>query len=532
MALAMGAGAGDELDLAGGEHAHAGVFPAAGAVVERPQHPGRRQAAHLGEGGDADAELDGVPLLAALLLLGAEVVVAEHLLRPCGRGLVVAGVVLEAAHRGERELLVLDPVLLADLQRIDTYLGGELVHHPLDGVRRLRPAGAAVGVGPGLVGEHGLAAEPVGGELVDRVEHERAEHRDTPADDGDVRAEVGQQVHLESGDRAVLLGREGQLLPLVTAVVGRHQGLRPALGVLHRLAEPAGQRERHPFLRSGLQLAPKAAADVRCDHPDLRLGHTGGRREGEPHDVRDLGRRPHRDLLAGRVDHHRAGLHECRDESLLAVLPLDHDPVAAGLLDRLLDVAAGARLARVEHPKRALVRPEVRVGDDLVLCRLLEVERGRQLVVLHVDELGSVLRLGGAARDDDRDDLARERRPVQGHRRVCRRLLVWRDRPGVDHHALLVGDVLTGHDRHDIGGLFRRRGVDRGDGGVGERAAHHGHVQHPGQGEVVGPAGAAGDQSLVLLATPVPPDLGGGPLLGGGHDPAPAACCTAFTMLW
>ena len=183
VALAVRGGAGDDLDLAGGQHPHARVLPAAGAVVERAEHPGRRQAAHLGERRDADAELDRVAGLAALLLLGPQLVVPEHLLGPRGRGLVVAGVVLHAGDRGERELVVLDPVLLADRERVDADLDGELVHQPLDGVRRLGPAGAAVGVGPGLVGEHRLDAELVGRELVDRVEHERAEHRHAAADD-------------------------------------------------------------------------------------------------------------------------------------------------------------------------------------------------------------------------------------------------------------------------------------------------------------------------------------------------------------
>ena len=65
----------------------------------------------------------------------------------------------------------------------------------------------------------------------------------------------------------------------------------------------------------------------------------------------------------------------------------------------------------------------------------LEVERGRQLVVLHVDELGGVARLGGAAGDHHGDDLAGEGDPVGRHRRVGRRLLVGRDRPGVDADA-------------------------------------------------------------------------------------------------
>ena len=96
---------------------------------------------------------------------------------------------------------------------------------------------------------------------------------------------------------------EGELLPLVAAVVGAHQRLGAGLGVLHRLAEPAADRPGDPLLRRDLELAAEAAADVGRDHPDLRLGDAGRRGQREPQDVRDLGRRPHGDLLAGRVDH-------------------------------------------------------------------------------------------------------------------------------------------------------------------------------------------------------------------------------------
>ena len=95
------------------------LLPAAGAVVERAEDAGRREAAHLGERRDADAELDRVVALAALLLLGAQLVVAEELLGLGRGGLVVARVVGHARHRGERELVVRDPVLLADLERVD-----------------------------------------------------------------------------------------------------------------------------------------------------------------------------------------------------------------------------------------------------------------------------------------------------------------------------------------------------------------------------------------------------------------------------
>ena len=133
------------------------LLPAAGAVAERAEDARRREAAHLGERRDADAELDRVLAVAAPLLLRAQLVVAEELLRLGGRRLVVARVVGHAGHGGERELVVRDPVLLADLERVDPDLDGELVHEPLDGVRRLGSTGAAVGVDPRLVGQHASA---------------------------------------------------------------------------------------------------------------------------------------------------------------------------------------------------------------------------------------------------------------------------------------------------------------------------------------------------------------------------------------
>ena len=256
---------------------------------------------------------------------------------------------------------MLDPVLRAELQRVDPDLVGELVHQPLDGVRRLRSAGPAIGVGPRLVGEHRLAVELVGRELVDGVEHERAQHGHATTDEADVGTEVGEQLDLEPGDGAVLLRGEGQLLPLVTAVVRRHQGLGAGLGVLQRLAQAAGQHHGDELLRRGLQLAAEPTAHVRGDHPDLRLRDAEHGRQQEPQDVRDLGRGPHGDLLTGGVDDGGARLHEGGDQPLLAVLPLEHDAVRTGLLDGLVDVAAGAGLLGVEDPERRLVGAEVGV---------------------------------------------------------------------------------------------------------------------------------------------------------------------------
>ena len=177
----------------------------------------------------------------------------------------------EAGDRVERELVVLDPVLLADLERVHAEVRGQVVHHPLDRERRLGTAGAAVGVGPGAVGEDGLAVELVGGELVDAVVHEGAQHRRAAAEQGDVRAEVAVQMDLQAGDGAVLLGGEGDVLDLGPAVVAALQALAARLGVLDRLADLTRDGEGDPLLGRDRQLAAEPAAHVWGDHADLRL---------------------------------------------------------------------------------------------------------------------------------------------------------------------------------------------------------------------------------------------------------------------
>ena len=163
-----------------------------------------------------------------------------------------------------------------------------------------------------------------------------------------------------------------------------------------------------------------------------------------------------------------------------------------------------------------------------------QVEHRRQFLVVHVDQVGGVVRLGRVTGDDHGNDLTGEGDVVDRHRRVHRRLLIRGDLPGVRQRALLVGDVRAGQDGDHAGRGAGRLGVDAGDPRVRERAADHREVQHAGQDDVVGPAGPAGDQARVLLAAARIADLGRRAVLGGGHRPPPAAAAarTAFTMFW
>ena len=490
-----------DLHLAGRQHPDRRRLPATGAVGQRAKDARRGDAAHLGERRDPDAELDAVLALAPLDLLGPQADHVEHLLGLLSRGLVVAAVVGEPCNHRVGELLVLDPVLLAELHRVTTEGDGQLVHDPLDRVRRLRATRAAIGIGRRLGGEHALADEPVGGHLVDRREHEGAQDRHARRDQLQVGPHVGEQLDLEAEQRAVLLGGDRDVLDLVAAVRGRLVVLAARLGPFDRPTELAGDDQGEDLLGVDVQLGAEAAADVRCHHAQLVLRDAGGQREHDPQHVRDLGGGVHRELVRGRDrgDHDTAGLHRGRDQPLLQEPALDDHAVVTGGGDRLVVVRARTR----EVEQEALVGALVAVHQGRALLEgLLHVDHGGQLVVLDHDRLERVR--GGVAvpGDDDGHAVAGVLDLVDRQRGVHRRDHVGRDRPGAGHRGPHhVGEVAPAVGGDDAGHLQGRRHVDREDLGVRHRAAQHGHVQQARQGDVVGPVGLAGQEFGVLLAT-------------------------------
>ncbi len=132
--------------------------------LSEAEHPAGRQAAHLDVGGDADAEVLGLPRVPPALLLGPQVVVADQLQRPVQRGRVVARVVGQARDRLRRGTCRARCSCAAGSpRRVDPHLAGQGVHGPLQGVGGLGPPRAPVGVGGRAVGEHAGALEVVGG---------------------------------------------------------------------------------------------------------------------------------------------------------------------------------------------------------------------------------------------------------------------------------------------------------------------------------------------------------------------------------
>ena len=139
----MRRGAGVDDRRAGGGHAHVGGLAERRleAHALRADRARRRQAADLDVGGEADAAVDA--LARAALLLGAELVEVEVLEQLVERAVVVARVVDDAERGLERELLLGDEVLAPQLEPVHAQLVGEPVHHQLDPVGGLGPAGAA-----------------------------------------------------------------------------------------------------------------------------------------------------------------------------------------------------------------------------------------------------------------------------------------------------------------------------------------------------------------------------------------------------
>jgi hypothetical protein len=211
-------------------------------------------------------------------------------------------------------------------------LGGELVHDPLDGVRRLGTARAAVGVGRRLGGEDAGAGEVVARHLVDRREHERPEHRHARRDELQVGAHVGVQLDLEAEQRAVLAAGDLDVLDLVAAVRRGLVVLAARLGPLDRPAELAGDDQREDLLGVDVELGAEAATDVRGDDAQLVLRDARGQRQHHPQDVRDLRGRPHRELVRRGDRRHddAAGLHRGRQQALLAEAASHDDRVVAG----------------------------------------------------------------------------------------------------------------------------------------------------------------------------------------------------------
>ncbi len=235
---------------------------------------------------------------------------------------MVAAVVGEPAERGVRELLFLDVVPLAQLERVDADLGRERVHRPFDRVGRLRPAGPAVRIGGRHCREHRSATEVVRDrEVIDAGVEERAEQRHAGRHQLQIRTHVGQQADAHRGELALGVGREFDVLDLATAVDRGHRVLAALLVPAHRHGVLARQCDTQQLLGVDVELAAEATTDCGGNDPHVLLGDAEGECSHDLEDVRDLRRRVQRHVAAERLWHGgtRPRFHEHRQQPLLDI---------------------------------------------------------------------------------------------------------------------------------------------------------------------------------------------------------------------
>jgi hypothetical protein len=232
-------------------------------------------------------------------------------------------------------------------------------------------------------------------------------------------------------------------------------------------------------------LAAERAADVRSDHPHPVGGETGVGRDLVARHVRLLGRDVRRELAVAGPDDDGVALDRGRGDALV----LHPDPhhvgrVAPGVA--LVVVPAGRRDVAadlLELQRRPGRQGELHIGDR------------RQDAVVDVHELGCVHCGGAGLGDHDGDRVTDVADLLAGERSAAR--------GGVDLRegrkapvAELGGREDTDHARGSGG----RRGVDRLDERVRDRAAHEHRVEQIGVLLVVDERGASEQQLGILDA--------------------------------
>ena len=323
-------------------------------------------------------------------------------------------------------------------------------------------------------------------------------------------AVVGEHVHVDGEDLAVLRRRDLRLHVVVAGERRRHEVLAAVLHPLHRLAGDDGADDREDVAGVDADLVAEAAADIGADDADLVLRQARHHRVDRAVGVGRLARRVHRELAGDLVEvrDRAAGLHRRRVHARVEDVLLDDDAVRIGRGggERCLRGLLVARLPRLVavHVGDAVVGLALVVADDggVGVERLLRIHHRRQRVVVDVDELERVLRDVPALGDDVGDLLALEAHLVGGQdglgvvrqRRHPREVVTEQRRP---RDAL---EGLAGDDGNDARQRLGSRRVDRVDAGVREGAAQDGAVQHAGQVDVIDVVALAPHEALVLHA--------------------------------
>ncbi len=384
-----------------------------------------------------------------------------------------------------------DVVPAPEFQGVQAELRGEDVHRHFEGEVPLRRPVPPVRPGHGEVRVHGLPVEAKVLRLVVEGQGLRSDVAEDGQGVGPVGAGVGERLHFVGAEDPVFRGPQPHRDPHRVAGPAGHEHLFPGVGHPHRPSGPQGERRGHR-LQDDLLFRTESPPDPGFHDPDARWGDLEHAGHDPPHVERDLGRAAqHEAAVLVEVGDHAVGL----DRGVLGVRDrarrldghrgvrqgVGHVPhrdvhrrgdVRLGIVDPL-----GIRFV-VDHgrPRRqGFLRGQGR-GEDLVLDhdlaeglvgRTLGLRRHRRHLVPHEPDLSveeEVVVRGGL------------RPPLAG-----RGVGDARDVPVVED---------AGHARH----LLRFRGVQRQDLGVGVGGAEDLPHQDPGEIEVEGELGLAGDE--------------------------------------
>ena len=512
----------------GGPHPAVGLDPHHGRFGRARRRPpsgddlvgGEVGAGRLDRRRDADAEQSSAT--AALHLLAPALGIPEPRERGAQRGVVVAAVVLGAGRRAIGHLVDAHVIAKSKLGGIEAEAPRQQRHRALDGEAHERLADAAVGAGRALVGEDRprLVADgrdPVAVGDVAQLDEVVLGRRD------EVLALVGHVAHRQPEQRAIGPVGQRHLHHPAGGVHQRREALAAILEVLHRPA--AGHRQQGGGHNVGWPpLVAEAAADVRRDQADLRLGQAqrlGDHADGQ---AGPLVVAPERvGIGAGVVGGDAAERLERRRRVALHLEALPEH--AVGRRERGVHVAVGERVVPDD------VAAELRIEQRALAARpRLGVDGGRQHLPRHADGLHRIL--GRRPIDGrDRDDrLAHEARAVGGQAPVADR---HRSRDQRTDRLRERGGLGTGEDRRDAGEGRGRRHVEGDDARVRVGTAQHGHVQEASRREVVQESPATRHQPRGLLQRVRAADPAAG-LPRGRHPPARrprAASATARTIV-
>ena len=466
--------------------------------VEADLRPFRRPARRLlDDVGDADPAQ--FPARAGLGPPAVEARVVDHVQRHVHVLFELAGIVIEDQTGLERQRVFRDVVAPPDLRRVDPQLRRGGVDHALDGVGRLGPARAAIGPGRGGVGEHAGHVGVDRGRLVRPGQRAEVVGRGMRPEQREVGAEIGDRGDAECEERPVLVQRELGGRDVVARLVVGHEALGAVAGPLHGSAQLLRRVEAKDVLAIGAGSHAERAAHVVADHAQLVLRHMQDRLGHRlSHAVRALGAGIERVALLELVVLADAGARLHRRDGDAA-----DGEIQGGDVIGLLERRVGRRLVALLEDEADIVRALVPDGGRAVLQRVRGVRDRGQGLVVDLDQLGGVARLGVGLGDHEGGVVADQADAVLAQRRVGRRehgrAVGLVARHGAGNVAEPGGrDIDAGIDRENARRRLRRRGVDRGDPGVRVRRANHESVRLTGAIDVIGIPAAAAQQPRVF----------------------------------